>query len=107
VTQDVSTHAPRPRTSCRTYLEGLLSIMPQRNSAVRESEAKKVLPPVVEEAVAALEELSVDELPLPVDDPRPVVEPPPDDGAQGRASGMLRPAAQTTCRLGSRPATRS
>jgi hypothetical protein len=106
VTQDVSTHAPRPRTSCRTYLEGLLSIMPQRNSAVRESEAKKVLPPV-EEAVATLEELSVDELPLPVDDPRPVVEPPPDDGAQGRASGMLRPAAQTTCRLGSRPAKRS
>jgi len=80
--------------------------MPQRNSAVRESEAKKVLPPV-EEAVAALEELSVDELPLPVDDPRPIVEPPPDDGAQGRASGMVRPAAQTTCGLGSRPAKRS
>ena len=55
------------------------------NNAVRESEAKKVLPPVDE---LALEELSQDEpLLLGDEDTRPL----PDDEVEveGRASGML------------------
>lgn len=77
----------------RTHLEGRFNIMPQINKAVRESEAKRLLP-LVEEGAA--EELSGDKLPLADEDPLPVVELPVE--VEGRASGMallllLRPTS--------------